>query len=92
VFVAGGIEGRAATLSLSLRPEVEIVASPRHATVLLVVGTVPAIAATTLGRVHDQLPHPRATVWWDVAGGSPPPLTADRHEGDAQVVAASLAG
>lgn len=92
VFVAAGTGGRAATLSLSLRPEVEIVASPRHATVLLVAGTVPPVAATTLGRVHDQLPHPRATVWWDVAGGSPPPLPADRHEGDAEAVAAALLG
>ncbi|MFP5319155.1 MAG: hypothetical protein ACLGI2_12800 [Acidimicrobiia bacterium] len=54
-----------------------LVDSPRAANVLLVAGAVtPALLRPLLG-VHDQLPTPRATVWWPggtVGGGLPSPL------------------
>ena len=56
--------GRAVATDLLAEPRVRLVASPRHATVLLVAGQVPAALGRELGRLHDQLPHPRATVWW----------------------------
>ena len=49
---------------LALRDGIELVCSPRHATVLLVVGRIPASWLDALSRVHDEMPHPRATVWW----------------------------
>lgn len=62
-FVIGG----ATTADLDplyLDRRVRAVASPRHATVLLVAGTLPEPLVRPAGLVHDALPHPRATVWW----------------------------
>lgn len=64
VFAAIGIDGLRAVERLSPDPHVALVASPRHAGVLLVVGDVPRDDLTALSRVHDQMPDPRATVWW----------------------------
>ncbi|WP_296763239.1 hypothetical protein [Sediminimonas sp.] len=41
--------------------------TPRDAGILLVAGDMPGDAAEALGRVHDQLPHPRATLRWTVS-------------------------
>lgn len=71
VFVAAGAGGRDAARWLRLRPELDVVDSPRHATVLLVVGSIAVSGAEHIRQLHDQLPHPRAVVWWDVAGGQP---------------------
>ena len=49
---------------LGLDGRVELVASPRHATVLLVAGDVPDDCEPALRRIHDQLPHPRAALRW----------------------------
>jgi len=82
VFVAVGGGAGAPVDDLSLAPDVDIVASPRHASVLLVAGEIRPSDRDALYRVHDQLPHPRATLWWgaDPAAtiGSPSVLAADR--------------
>lgn len=49
---------------LGLDGRVELVASPRHATVLLVAGDVPDDCEPAVHRIHDQLPRPRAALWW----------------------------
>jgi hypothetical protein len=64
VFPAVGASARDAVEDLSLNPGVELVDSPRHATVLLVAGAVPDALVPPLARVHDQMAHPRATLWW----------------------------
>lgn len=92
VFVVAGAGGRDAARRLAVTAEVEVVASPRHATVLLVAGTVPGAAAEAVGRLHDELPHPRAALWWDCASGPPPPLPdVERVEGDATRARAAVA-
>lgn len=67
-FVVAGRGGRRTAWRLATDPRVEVVASPRHATVLLVAGAVPADHAPALRQIHDQLPHPRGAVW---SGGGP---------------------
>lgn len=49
------------------RDEIDLVASPRHATVLLMAGQIPVAWDGFTDRVHDQLPHPRIVVHapWD---------------------------
>ena len=64
VFAAVGAGGRALADEAALLPGVRLVDSPRGANVLLVVGRItPALLRPLLG-IHDQLPTPRATVWW----------------------------
>lgn len=70
VFVAAGPGARDRAEDLALRPEVRVVRSPRHASILLVAGTIPDACDEALARLHDQLPHPRATLAW---GGRAPP-------------------
>lgn len=53
---------------LFLSPAVRRAPSPRAAAILLVAGRIPDSAQEALDRVHDQLPHPRATVAWDGSG------------------------
>ena len=60
--VSGAAEGDVESLFLDSR--LNVVASPRHATVLLVAGHLPDPLVRAAGLVHDALPHPRATVWW----------------------------
>ncbi len=64
VFAVAGIGARTALLGLRAHGRVELVASPRHATVLLVGGAVTEPLVETLAHVHDQVPEPRAVVWW----------------------------
>lgn len=68
VFVARGLGAAAAKTLLQTAPRVRVVDSPRAATVLLVVGHIPAALVPPLQQVHDQLPRPRATVWWTGGG------------------------
>jgi len=65
VFPIVGGGARDAVRDLRLRPEIELVPTPRHATVLLVVGSFAPGAIPGLAVVHDQLPVPRATVRWN---------------------------
>ena len=63
-FVAcGGGAGRR-PLELAGDPRVRLVPTPRQATVLLAAGRFPGRLGEALDRVHDQLPTPRAVVWW----------------------------
>lgn len=56
-----------AALGLDLRPTgVRVAANPRHATVLLLVGSIPAGLATAAATVYAQMPRPRAIL---VVGG-----------------------
>lgn len=64
VFAAVGAGARDRVEALALRPELALAASPRHAAVLLVAGALPTRSLAALDRVHDQLPHPRATLGW----------------------------
>lgn len=89
VFAAIGEDGLRAVDRLAVDPRVDLVESPRHAAVLLVVGTIRADDRPELERLHDQLPHPRATLFWggdavfegEVVDGAadPLPLLADMH-------------
>ncbi|MGQ7245102.1 hypothetical protein ACUN9V_16760 [Salinicola sp. V024] len=64
VFPVLGINGAGALRHLVLSPHIELVDSPRHASVLLVAGEIPADRFEPLRRVHDQLPYPFTTLWF----------------------------
>lgn len=64
VYPVVGEDGLAAIEDLSLHPTVSLQATPRHAAVLLVSGGIREDDHQALRRLHDQLPHPRATLWW----------------------------
>ena len=49
---------------LSRHSSVRAVRSIRHAAILLVAGSLRESDAEALKTLHDQLPHPRATLWW----------------------------
>ena len=68
VFVAAGPGADPVLAHLRADPGIEVVTSPRHATVLVTAGALPADWAGSLRLVHDQVPAPRATV---VAGSLP---------------------
>ena len=65
LFAAIGQGASAAVDELCLSSSIARVASPRHASILLVAGEVRMADREALRRLHDQIPHPRATVWWD---------------------------
>lgn len=79
VFAAIGAQAWAAVEDLCLLQGVQRVASPRAASVLLVAGEQREADAAALRRVHDQMPHPRATVWWaaDPPADARSPLVLD---------------
>lgn len=64
VFPALGMRGEEAFYRLALDPRIRLVDSPRHASLLLVAGGVPPEMQENLRRVHDQLPAPFATLWY----------------------------
>ncbi len=59
----GALEGVEA---LSLEPGIQRVMTPRAATLLLIAGRIPEPAWPALRRLHEQLPHPRASLYWGV--------------------------
>src|SRR3546814_19723535 len=63
IYPVVGKDGLAAVEDLSLHPAVSLQPTPRHASVLLVSGEIRRGAHPALRRLHDQLPHPRATLW-----------------------------
>lgn len=66
VFPVVGAGGRLRASELALLPGIRPVTTPRAASVLLIIGDLtPALVRPAL-TVHDQLPSPRATVWWPV--------------------------
>lgn len=68
VFAIAGSDARGAVQDLRLRPELQILDTPKAASVLVVAGAVADVHAAALARVHDALPHPRATVLWALQG------------------------
>ena len=64
VFAAVGVDAEARVDELMLAPGLMRVASPRHAELLLVAGPVRGADRQALRTVHDQIPPPRATLWW----------------------------
>ena len=64
VFAAVGRDAIERVEDLCLDPWIQWVASPRHADLLLVAGKVRAQDEQALKAVHDQIPLPRATLWW----------------------------
>lgn len=73
VFVARGVGWGPGLARLHADPGVEVVSTPRHATVLVVAGAVPQSLLEALGAVHDQAPSPRgvAAIDLDVRGALP---------------------
>lgn len=67
VFAAVGPGMSAAVDDLSTSPILDLAASIRQAGILLVAGTPRVDDLPALRRLHDQMPHPRATVWWRAA-------------------------
>lgn len=74
VFVAIGAYAADRVADLFLADMLLRVASPRHAALLLVAGEIRPEDMDALQRLHDQLPHPRATLYW---GEAPVPGFAD---------------
>ena len=64
VFPVVGRGARDAVGRLRLDPRIQLVDSPRRAAVLLVSGGLGERMVEATRRVHDQLPHPRATLHW----------------------------
>lgn len=50
--------------AMGLDPRIEWVASPRHARVLLIAGELSPASVGAFRKVHDQLPGPAASIWW----------------------------
>lgn len=71
VFAIAGSGARDAVQDLRLRPEIQILDTPKAASVLVVAGPVADVNAAALARVHDALPHPRATILWAPEGRFP---------------------
>ena len=68
VFAIAGNGARHAVQDLRLRSEIRIVDTPKAASILVIAGPIADVHATALARVHDALPHPRATVLWASEG------------------------
>ncbi len=71
VFPVVGAGGREATAALWLARGVRVVDTPRAAVVLVVIGRLTRALLHATMLAHDQLPGPRATVWWRVGEGRP---------------------
>lgn len=91
IYAAIGRGMRDAVDDLLLLPGLRRAATPRAAGVLLVAGAMRDEDTLALQRLHDQLPHPRATFWWQAARLQGFPLGASHSNADAQDVAHSLA-
>ena len=59
---------------LHLFTDIQLMDSPRSATVLLIVGSVPETLRDAARHVHDEMAHPRCTVRWESSIGSPDPI------------------
>lgn len=60
---------------VALDPRVRLVDTPRAAGVLLVAGEPTRELLRPAVAVHDQMSHPRCTVWWPLGAPPPPRLT-----------------
>lgn len=84
IFPVAGADAVDEVRDLRLRAEVELVASPRHASVLLVAGQFGEDSIPGLALVHDQVPLPRVTMRWagDQLVEIPQARFVDGDEGD----------
>lgn len=90
VFPAVGADAWGPVQELRGLSSIRVAPTPRHASVVLVAGTVPAEHRAALSRVHDQTPHPRAVVGWRV-GGAAADIPCDRTvDGDLDMVAEAI--
>ena len=69
VFPVVGVGGRAAARALSLLDGVRVVRHPRAAVLLVIVGRPTRALLAPMLLLHDQLPTPRATIWWPTVPG-----------------------
>ncbi|MBA2496920.1 MAG: hypothetical protein H0V33_07480 [Acidimicrobiia bacterium] len=69
VFVVVGAGGRDAARSLVVMEGVRVVDHPRAAALLVIVGRPTTALLRPMLLVHDQLPTPRATLWWPTGPG-----------------------
>src|SRR5699024_5648958 len=91
VFAAISPGMAAAVDDLAAAPDLAVQPSIRGATILLIAGDPRHEDLPALRRLHDQMPHPRATVWWQadpdpefgdrgaVAAGDPGPVVVATH-------------
>lgn len=63
VFLAEGARAGLVRETLAIAPGIQLVDSPRHASILLIAGSVSNGWRDDLRRVYDQLPAPFASVW-----------------------------
>ena len=79
VFVAIGPYMRDAVEDLFRDQQLVRANSIRHASILLVAGSLRDSDGEDIRRLHDQMPHPRATIWWnaDPDDGLANPLIVD---------------
>lgn len=85
VFVLVGDGGRARARGLLLDPRIERVASPRQASVLLLIGELSPTQVEAARHVHDQLPPPFDVVAWStraeaLAFGANVSIVSPRHD------------
>ena len=101
VFPVVGAGGRLAAEDLRLLSGVQVVDTPRAATLLVVVGRLTRALLHPALVVHDQLPLPRATLWMptDTAGDADPeglmaafPAVTTVALGDVEALRAVFAG
>ena len=99
VFAAVAPEADFAVDPLRLHPGLRFVDSPRAAGVLLVVGGLSRSTFRPLLAVHDQISHPRATIWWPLGPGGarlmrmfPGVVRIEAPPSDPAAVAAAIRG
>lgn len=76
VFAAPGLGAGWSHLELAAHPGIQLVSTPRRATVLVALGSFPGDLGGALVRVHDQLPHPRTVVLDGRSGSVPGPMAS----------------
>lgn len=64
VYPIVGAHAAARVQDLALDPRVRLVNSPRHARVLLIAGSISPSFTCSLRQIHEQVPAPKAVVWW----------------------------
>ncbi len=70
VFCLTGHGGRQACRELRLDSHIRLVNSPRHASILLLAGTMPSELKSAIRHLHDQLPEPRGVLLWNSGSGA----------------------
>ena len=74
VLPVAGLGMRDALRELRIRPELSLVDVPAAASVLVVAGSLPEEFADPLALLHDGMPHPRASIWWNPGRAAGPIL------------------